>query len=91
MVPISEPVLDLGGSNVPDIEQFEFHLQVMQKLLLDKLTGRRRLKLYGLDEEYQKVHRVIGQTILAGEGNSMLLIGARGSGKSAVNYSIQLT
>lgn len=76
--------LDIGGKDIPDIEELEFHLQVTQKLILDKLTGRRRLKLVGLDEEYQKVHQVVEQTVLAGEGNSMLVIGARGSGKSAL-------
>jgi origin recognition complex subunit 4 len=82
---VSEPSLDLEASNIPDIEGFEYHMQVMQKLVLDKLTGQRRLKLYGLDEEYRKVHQVVEQTVLAGEGNSMLVIGARGCGKTAVS------
>jgi hypothetical protein len=84
---VSEPSLDLEASNIPDIEGFEYHMQVMQKLVLDKLTGQRRLKLYGLDEEYRKIHQVVEQTILAGEGNSMLVIGARGCGKTAVSQS----
>jgi len=82
---VSEPSLDLEASNIPDIEGFEYHMQVMQKLVLDKLTGQRRLKLYGLGEEYRKVHQVVEQTVLAGEGNSMLVIGARGCGKTAVS------
>lgn len=82
---VSEPSLDLEASNIPDIEGFEYHMQVMQKLVLDKLTGQRRLKLYGLDKEYRKVHQVVEQTVLAGEGNSMLVIGARGCGKTAVS------
>lgn len=82
---ISEPSIDIEASNIPDIEAFEYHLQVMQKLVLDKLTGQRRLKLYGLDDEYQKVHQVVEQTVLAGEGNSMLVIGARGCGKTTVS------
>jgi origin recognition complex subunit 4 len=80
-----EQILNIGDLNIPEIDGFEFHLQVMQKLLLDKLTGRRRLKLYGLEEEYRKVHQVVEQTILAGEGNSILLIGARGCGKTTVS------
>jgi hypothetical protein len=82
---VSELSLDLEASNIPDIEGFEYHMQVMQKLVLDKLTGQRRLKLCGLDEEYRKVHQVVEQTVLAGEGNSMLVIGARGCGKTAVS------
>jgi hypothetical protein len=82
---VSEPSIEIEASNVPDIEGFEYHMQVTQKLVLDKLTGQRRLKLYGLDEEYRKLHQVVEQTVLAGEGNSMLVIGARGCGKSAVS------
>ncbi|KAF2226197.1 origin recognition complex subunit 4 C-terminus-domain-containing protein, partial [Elsinoe ampelina] len=40
--------------------------------------------LVGLDAEYQKVAGMIEQTVTAGESNSMVLIGARGSGKSAL-------
>jgi origin recognition complex subunit 4 len=84
---ITGPILDLGGSSVPEIEEFDYHLQITQKLLLDKLTGRRPLKLHGLDDEYGQVRLVVEQTILAGEGNSMLVIGARGSGKTTVGPS----
>jgi hypothetical protein len=87
---VSEPSINIEASNIPDIEGFEYHMQVMQKLVLDKLTGQRRLKLYGLDEEYRKVHQVVEQTVLAGEGNSMLVIGARGCGKTAVSQPIRL-
>jgi origin recognition complex subunit 4 len=41
--------------------------------------------LRGHDEELKKVHQVVEQTVLAGEGNSMLVIGARGSGKTTVS------
>lgn len=87
---VSEPSIDIEASNIPDIEGFEYHMQVMQKLVLDKLTGQRRLKLYGLDEEYRKVYQVAEQTVLAGEGNSMLVIGARGCGKTAVSSRFDL-
>jgi hypothetical protein len=86
---VSEPSIDIETSNIPDIEGFEYHMQVMQKLVLDKLTGQRRIKLYGLDEEYRKVHQVVEQTVLAGEGNSMLVIGGRGCAKTAVSQLIQ--
>lgn len=84
------------ASSVPDIMGFEQHLQSMQRLLLDRLTGQNRMKLHGHDDEMQKVFQVVEQTILAGEGNSMLIIGARGSGKTIVSVlstgdSIMLT
>lgn len=86
--------LDLGKgidaletqNDIPDIEGFEGHLQNMQRLVLDKLTGQKRIKLTGHSEEMHKVTQVVEQTILAGEGNSMLIIGARGCGKSNVGY-----
>ncbi|KAI4173152.1 MAG: hypothetical protein LQ343_003079 [Gyalolechia ehrenbergii] len=37
-----------------------------------------------MDEEYRKVHQLVTQTVLAGEGNSMLVVGPRGSGKTAL-------
>jgi origin recognition complex subunit 4 len=91
---ISEPVdedaeanqgFEIGTADTPPIKNFGRHLRVMQKLLLDKLTGRRALQLRGLDDEYRKVRQVVEQTVLAGEGNSMLVIGARGCGKTTVS------
>ncbi|MCJ1225780.1 hypothetical protein MMC12_002429 [Toensbergia leucococca] len=52
--------------------------------IMEGLTGKRRLPLVNLDEEYQKVHQLVEQTVVAGEGNSMLVIGARGSAKTTL-------
>ncbi|KFY15204.1 hypothetical protein V492_02166 [Pseudogymnoascus sp. VKM F-4246] len=79
-----ESIFDVGGSEPPAIQGLEDHLMTMQRLLLDKLTGRKRLKLHELDDEFQKVHQVVEQTVVSGEGNSMLVIGARGSGKTTL-------
>ncbi|MCJ1299573.1 hypothetical protein MMC08_002365 [Hypocenomyce scalaris] len=59
-------------------------LTMLKKHILGGLTGKRRLPLVGLDAEYQKVHQIVEQTIVAGEGNSMLVIGARGSAKTSL-------
>ena len=72
-------------NDIPEIEGLEYHLQHMQRVLLDRLTGQKRITLRGHDEEMRKVHQVIEQTVLAGEGNSMLVIGARGCGKTTVS------
>jgi origin recognition complex subunit 4 len=77
-----------SSNNLPDIDGFETHLRNMQRILLDKLTGQKRVKLRGHDVEMQKVYQVVEQTVLAGEGNSMLVIGARGSGKTTVGAPI---
>jgi len=68
----------------PDIPNFEHHLRALQRVLLDRCTGSRRIPLRGQDEAYEKTFQLIQQTIAAGEGNSMLIIGARGCGKTTV-------
>ena len=77
-------------SDLPKIEGFEHHLRSIQRVVLDKLTGQKRINLRGHDEAMQKVHQVVEQTVLAGEGNSMLVIGARGTGKTTVSYQFNL-
>ncbi|KAK3691158.1 origin recognition complex subunit 4 [Vermiconidia calcicola] len=59
-------------------------LEQIQVILLEKLTGKRPTRLTNVESEYTKVSSLITQTITAGESNSMLVIGARGSGKSAL-------
>ncbi|KAJ9620469.1 origin recognition complex subunit 4 [Taxawa tesnikishii (nom. ined.)] len=68
----------------PDTKMSSSLLETLQTIILGKLTGRKRCRLIGLDDEYAKVVTLVEQTISAGESNTMLLIGARGSGKSAV-------
>jgi hypothetical protein len=72
-VEVDETETVAAPSDLPDIEGF------------DKLTGQSRIQLRGHDDEMQKVRQVVEQTVLAGEGNSMLVIGARGSGKTTVS------
>lgn len=63
-------------------------LKVLSKLILEKLTGKRPVPLKGLENEYQKTYQLIEHTVSAGEGNSMLLLGSRGSGKTAMVEAI---
>ena len=88
------------ASNAQDLEStFALHSSELQSMcltnepafsflkshILRNVTGRRRFRLLPhLAEEYQKVHQLLSQTVLAGEGNSMLVIGSRGSGKSTL-------
>ncbi|KAF2163978.1 hypothetical protein M409DRAFT_37141 [Zasmidium cellare ATCC 36951] len=62
----------------------EEHLKCVQRIVLEKLLRKRAIPLTNLDAEHAKVNTVIHQTITAGESNSMLLIGARGSGKTTL-------
>lgn len=73
---------------MPDIPNFEAHLRSLQRVLLDRCTGKRRIKLRGQDEAYEKTFQLVEQTVLAGEGNSMLIIGARGCGKTTVSILV---
>lgn len=75
----------VAAEAAPDIPNFEQHLRSMQRVLLDRCTGKRRMKLRGQDEAYDKTFQLVEQTVLAGEGNSMLIIGARGGGKTTVS------
>jgi origin recognition complex subunit 4 len=60
------------------------HLDLLKTIVLERITAKRPSPLVGLEEEYKTVHQLIEQTVTAGEGNSMLVIGARGSGKTAL-------
>ncbi|KAL8639010.1 MAG: hypothetical protein Q9228_003895 [Teloschistes exilis] len=55
--------------------------------VLAALTGR-RASLSNMEEEHHKVRQLVAQTVLAGEGNSMLVIGPRGCGKTTLLESI---
>ncbi|USP73601.1 hypothetical protein yc1106_00875 [Curvularia clavata] len=59
-------------------------LDLLKTVVMERINGKRPSPLVGLDEEYKSVHQIIEHTITAGEGNSMLVIGARGSGKTAL-------
>ncbi|KAI1081609.1 origin recognition complex subunit 4 C-terminus-domain-containing protein [Whalleya microplaca] len=78
------------STDVPTIPNFEQHLRSMQRVLLDRCSGTRRIKLRGQSEAYEKAFQLVEQTVLAGEGNSMMVIGARGCGKTTMVEEIIL-
>lgn len=71
--------------DVPDIPNLDQHVRSLQRVLLDRCTGHRPVCMFGQHEAQDKARQLVEQTVLAGEGNSMLLIGARGSGKTTVS------
>jgi len=71
---------------VPDIPNLDQHLRAFQRVLLDRCSGRRRIRIFGQEEPYEKARQLVEQTVLAGEGNSMLIIGPRGCGKTTVGF-----
>lgn len=68
--------------------EFSDEIGTLTRAVLEKLTGKRLAPLKGLDAEYQKVYQLVEQTVTAGEGNSMLIMGSRGSGKTSMVDSI---
>ena len=60
----------------------------IQHIILSRMNAKRRTPLIGLEDEYRKVEQVAEQTVTAGEGNSMLIIGPRGNGKTTMIETI---
>lgn len=88
-VPEGESVEVNGGVAIVVADQQQFSqktLKALKKRVMGKLTGRKPCKLVGIAEEEMHVRKLLEQTVIAGEGNSMLIIGARGSGKTTVGF-----
>lgn len=71
-------------------ENLTIDVRQLRDVVVEQLTGKRRVKLIGLAEEYKKVHQLVQQTVVAGEGNSALIIGSRGSGKTCLVENVIL-
>jgi origin recognition complex subunit 4 len=59
-------------------------VRTLSKVVLEKLTGKRLVPVKELQDEYQKIYQLVEHTIVSGEGNSMLVLGSRGSGKTTM-------
>lgn len=81
---VAESIVGNAEEMAPELMDCDEHLKVMQKRVLEKLMGRTPLPLIGLEDEFAKVFQVVEQTVVSGEGNSMLIIGARGCGKTTL-------
>ncbi|MCJ1447637.1 MAG: hypothetical protein MMC23_008148 [Stictis urceolatum] len=71
-------------SNFLDSSETALEYSELRDEILKGLTSKKRLPLVGLKTEYSKVYQLVEQTIVAGEGNSMLVIGSRGSAKTTM-------
>ncbi|KAI1108092.1 origin recognition complex subunit 4 C-terminus-domain-containing protein [Nemania sp. NC0429] len=76
------------STEIPEIPNFEQHFHQMRRVLLDRCSGNRKIKLRGASEAYDKAYQLVEQTVLAGEGNSMMVIGGRGCGKTTMMEEI---
>lgn len=59
-------------------------LTTLKSEILKGITRKRRLQLVKLEQEYQELHQLVKQTVLAGEGNSVMIIGSRGTAKTTM-------
>jgi len=78
------PVATVRINGINGATSSDSELKLLKRIVLEKITVKRSAPLVGLDDEYKKVYQLVEHTVVAGEGNSMLLIGARGSGKTAL-------
>lgn len=78
------PVATVRINGINGATSSDSELKLLKRIVLEKITVKRPAPLVGLDDEYKKVYQLVEHTVVAGEGNSMLLIGARGSGKTAL-------
>ncbi|RDI83827.1 hypothetical protein Vi05172_g6233 [Venturia inaequalis] len=82
-VPVSRKIAATNGTHVGKT-MVSAEITLIKSVVLSKLTQRRPVPLTNLDTEYAKVHQLLEATINSGESNSMLIIGARGSGKTTL-------
>jgi len=84
-IPLTSSKNNLFRQKQSTLSEAEFRqFEILKNIVLEKLSEKRQIPLTGLDEEYRKVYQLVEATVTAGESNSMLLIGARGSGKTAL-------
>ncbi|KAI9104512.1 origin recognition complex subunit 4 C-terminus-domain-containing protein [Phlyctochytrium arcticum] len=56
-----------------------------KQAVLTRLSGRAQpLQVVGLKDQYEKVYGVLARTVLKGEGNSIVVAGGRGVGKTVM-------
>ncbi len=80
-------VLELLSNTTPALEassevEEDPHLTSIKANIISRMTGSSLVPLTNLATEYGKIHSLLKATIMAGEGNSILVLGARGSGKT---------
>ncbi|KAL9548879.1 hypothetical protein MBANPS3_005480 [Mucor bainieri] len=73
------------SARLSDVESSEIDIRKAQSLLLARLNGiKLPHQLHGIDKQYNTLHRILKQTVTAGESNSCLIVGNRGTGKTAL-------
>ena len=80
--PYKDDSLDSDANKLQDLLRSDLNsLEIIKGQILPRLTSA---TYTSNSAESTKVHQLLSQTVLAGEGNSMLVIGSRGTGKTAM-------
>lgn len=73
------------SAKLPEQDESVIDIRKAQSLLLARLNGiELPHQLHGIDKQYNTLHRILKQTVTAGESNSCLIVGNRGTGKTAL-------
>lgn len=68
-----------------NLEQAKHDIKKTHALLLSRLNGAELpAKLHDMDNNYNTLYKLLKQTVTLGESNSCLIIGNRGTGKTAL-------
>lgn len=78
------PDIVLATSKDASPSTIDSRLDSPKCVVLARLTSQSFTPLTNLEDEYSKLHSLLSATITAGEGNSILLLGSRGVGKSCL-------
>ena len=84
--PLSSPPTSRARSKDASTQQYipTDPTRTLRNIALAKLTNRRPVPLTHIYTPHNQITHLIRQTVLAGEGNSLLVIGSRGTGKTAI-------
>ncbi|TLD26975.1 hypothetical protein PspLS_04730 [Pyricularia sp. CBS 133598] len=81
---LSAPSVGQSKKTGNKLEVKAHEVQAEDDVVIDEDDTVTDEELRGQEEAYDKALRLVEQTVVAGEGNSMLVIGARGCGKTAL-------
>ncbi|KIV84790.1 hypothetical protein PV11_00548 [Exophiala sideris] len=76
--------IGLDGSQRTSLheQQEDVHITEIKTEILSRITGQSLPAISNLQTQYDTLHSLLEATVAAGESNSLLLLGSRGSGKS---------
>lgn len=77
------PVVESVFNDVP-YSEIDSQLHTIKSTIAARLCGKSHIPLVGHMDEQTKLYQWVRQTIVLGEGNSVIIVGPRGSGKSVL-------